>query len=65
VDAVIDGIKFGVKKHKRVQLVGFGTFKVGLRKARRGINPKTRKEIHIKASKTIKFAAGKAFKSLL
>lgn len=63
VNAVIDGIKFGVKKHKSVQLIGFGTFKVATRKARKGINPKTGAPIKIKASKTVKFVAGKALKA--
>jgi len=63
VNAVIDGIKAGVKKTKNVQLIGFGTFKVGNRKARTGVNPKTGEKIKIKASKTVKFVAGKAFKS--
>ena len=62
---VIDGIKAGVKKTKSVQLVGFGTFKVATRKARIGVNPKTGEKIKIKASKTVKFVAGKAFKGVL
>ncbi len=52
VNAVIDGIKLGVKKTKTVQLIGFGTFKVASRKARTGVNPKTGQKIKIKASKT-------------
>jgi len=63
--AVLDGIKLGIKKTKNVQLIGFGTFKVANRKARKGINPKTGAAIKIKASKSVKFAAGKAFKSAL
>ncbi|MGC1480591.1 MAG: HU family DNA-binding protein [Chthoniobacterales bacterium] len=63
--AVIDSIKLGVKKTKIVQLVGFGTFKVAARKARTGVNPKTGEKIKIKASKSVKFTAGKAFKELL
>jgi nucleoid DNA-binding protein len=58
VNAVIDGIKA-----KSVQLIGFGTFKIGNRKARTGVNPKTGQKIKIKASKTVRFVAGKAFKS--
>jgi len=65
VNAVIDGIKAGVKKTKTVQLIGFGTFKVASRKARIGVNPKTGEKIKIKASKTVKFAAGKQFKELV
>jgi len=65
VDAVIEGIKTGVKKTKSVQLVGFGTFKIATRKARTGVNPKTGAKIKIKATKTVKFVPGKAFKELL
>jgi len=65
VGAVIDGIKAGLKKGKPVQLVGFGTFKIASRKARMGINPKTGEKIKIKASKSVKFAAGKDLKSKL
>jgi DNA-binding protein HU-beta len=65
VNAVIEGIKLGIKKTKTVQLIGFGTFKIGNRKARLGVNPKTGAKIKIKASKTIKFSAGKAFKGSL
>jgi DNA-binding protein HU-beta len=56
-------IKVGVKKAKMVQLVGFGTFKVVERKARKGVNPKTLQQIRIPKSKTVKFAPGKDFKS--
>ncbi|MFV0337868.1 MAG: HU family DNA-binding protein [Chthoniobacterales bacterium] len=65
VAAVIDSIKAGVKKTQVVQLIGFGTFKIVKRKARKGINPKTGEEIKIKASKSVKFQAGKAFKDIL
>lgn len=65
VNAVLDSIKAGVKKTKSVQLIGFGTFKVAHRKARKGVNPKTGESIRIKASKSVKFSAGKQFKELL
>ncbi len=65
VNAVIDGIKTGIKKKKNVQLIGFGTFKIANRKARLGINPKTGAQIKIKASKTVRFVCGKALKASL
>jgi DNA-binding protein HU-beta len=65
VDTVIDGIKTGVKKTKNVQLIGFGTFKIATRKARTGVNPKTGAKIKIKASKTVRFVPGTAFKKIL
>nr|MCU0604363.1 HU family DNA-binding protein [Desulfobacterales bacterium] len=45
-----------------VTLVGFGTFKVVKRKARKGRNPQTGAEIKISASKAPKFTAGKGLK---
>lgn len=63
VNAVLNGIKSGVKKNKEVRLIGFGTFSVRTRKARKGRNPQTGATINIKASKTIKFAAGQDFKN--
>jgi nucleoid DNA-binding protein len=65
VNAVIDSVKSLVKKHKSLQLIGFGTFKVVNRKARKGINPKTGKAIQIKASKSVRLSPGKAFKQSL
>lgn len=64
VDAVIDGIMKGIKKDKEVQLIGFGAFKVAKRAARKGINPRTKEAIRIKASKTVKFKAGAGLKKL-
>jgi len=46
-----------------VSLVGFGTFKVAKRKARKGRNPQTGEGIDIAASKVPKFVAGKALKT--
>ncbi len=51
-----------LKKKDTVTLIGFGTFKVAQRKARKGINPQTGAEIKIKAKKVPKFVAGKALK---
>lgn len=64
LNAVIEGIKKGVKKDKEVQLIGFGTFKVSKRAARKGINPRTGESIKIKASKSVKFKAGAALKKM-
>lgn len=63
VDAVLEGIKKGVKKDKSVQLIGFGTFSVAKRAAREGVNPRTKEKIKIKASKTVKFKAGAGLKA--
>ena len=62
VDCIFDTITKTLKKNKPVTLVGFGTFKVDKRKARKGRNPATGEEIKIKAKKVPKFVAGKALK---
>ncbi len=64
VNAVIDGISAGIKKDGTVQLIGFGTFTIKSRSARKGRNPKTGDEIKIKASKTVGFKAGAALKEV-
>lgn len=62
VDCVFTSITKALKKKEAVSLVGFGTFKVDSRKARKGRNPRTGEEIKIKAKKVPKFIAGKALK---
>ena len=60
--AFIETVEFEVKKGRKVQLVGFGTFEVVERPARTGRNPQTKKKMKIAASKAPKFKAGKALK---
>ncbi|MFO0752061.1 MAG: HU family DNA-binding protein [Thermodesulfovibrionales bacterium] len=62
LDSLIDGVKKTLKKGNKVTLVGFGTFSISKRKARKGRNPRTGEAIKIKASKAPKFTAGKALK---
>ena len=47
---------------KKVTLVGFGTFQVFARKARRGRNPQTGESIQIPAKKAPKFKPGKGLR---
>jgi len=65
VDCVFSSITKALKKKDTVTLIGFGTFKVGQRKARKGRNPQTGKEIKIKAKKVAKFVPGKALKDAI
>ncbi len=58
LDATLDAIKGAVKKGEKVVLVGFGTFSVAKRDARKGINPATKEAITIPAKKVVKFKAG-------
>jgi DNA-binding protein HU-beta len=62
IASTISSIIKSVSAGENVQLVGFGTFGSGKRAARDGRNPRTGEVIKIKASKTVKFTAGKAFK---
>ena len=61
VNTVIEALANGDK----VQLVGFGSFEVRKRAARKGRNPQTKEEIKIPASKAPVFKAGKALKELV
>lgn len=60
---ITQSIEQAMKKGDRVTIVGFGTFSVADRKARKGRNPRTGKEIKIAAKKVPKFSAGAALKA--
>lgn len=60
---VTDSISQALKMGEKVTLIGFGTFSVSERKARKGRNPQTGKEIKIPAKKVPKFSAGAALKA--
>lgn len=62
VSAVLDAITEALAAGEKISLVGFGTFEVKSRSARKGINPRTKEEITIAASKLPAFKAGKALK---
>ncbi|MFT4508970.1 HU family DNA-binding protein [Caballeronia sp. 15711] len=62
IDAFLVAVTNAVVRGDTVQLIGFGSFSTGARAARSGRNPKTGEALQIAASKTVKFAAGKAFK---
>ena len=65
VNAFVDVVTGALKKGEKVQLVGFGSFEVRKRAARKGRNPQTKEEIKIPASKAPVFKAGKALKDLV
>ena len=62
LDAFVEQITGYLRKGEKVNITGFGIFKVADRKAREGINPKTGEKIHIAASKKPRFTPGKALK---
>ena len=63
VDSVFSAITQALKNEDTVTIVGFGTFKVSKRSARKGRNPQTGEEINIKAKNVPKFVPGKALKT--
>ena len=65
VDAIITSVSKELKKKGKVQLIGFGTFEVGKRAARKGKNPQTGEEMEIPASIVPKFKPGKALKDVV
>ena len=65
VEALFETIQEALKAGEKVQVIGFGTFEVRERAARKGRNPQTGKEIKIKASKVPAFKAGKALKDAI
>lgn len=58
LEAFVSVVGKSLKKGERIGLVGFGSFAVGKRAARKGVNPQTGKEIKIAAKKVVKFKAG-------
>jgi len=65
VDAVFDTVQESLKEGEPVQLIGFGTFEVRERSARKGRNPQTGEEIDIPASKVPAFKPGKGLKEIV
>lgn len=65
LNAFVDVVTEALVKGDKVQLVGFGSFEVRKKAARKGRNPQTKEEIKIPASKAPVFKAGKALKDLV
>ncbi|MEO0144573.1 MAG: HU family DNA-binding protein [candidate division WOR-3 bacterium] len=65
VDAVFSAIKDALAKGQKVRLIGFGTFEVRKRSARKGKNPKTGQTINIPARKVPAFKASAELKKLV
>ena len=65
LDSALENIKKALKKNQKVTLVGFGTFSVTKRKARKGRNPQTGETIKIPATKAPRFTPGKGLKDAI
>ena len=63
LNAFVESVTESLKKEDKVQLIGFGSFEIRKRAARKGRNPQTNEEIKIPASKAPVFKAGKALKT--
>ena len=59
---MINTVTSALKKGDKVTLVGFGTWEVRKRAARKGVNPRTGEAIKIKATKVVSFKPGAAMK---
>lgn len=65
LNSLVDSVQEALSKGDSVTLVGFGTFSVMSRAARKGRNPQTGREIFIPASKTPKFKPGKGLRQAI
>lgn len=65
INAFIASVQEALKAGEKVQLIGFGTFEVRDRQARKGRNPQTGKEIKIAAARIPAFKVGKGFKEAI
>lgn len=65
LESMVDAVRKQLKKGNSVQIMGFGTFSVSKRAARRGRNPRTGETLQIKASRAPKFTPGQKLKDFL
>jgi DNA-binding protein HU-beta len=63
-DSVLQAVKRGLRRDGEVNLVGFGTFSVAQRSARKGFNPHTRQPMKIPAMKLVRFKAGSGLRGI-
>jgi len=65
IDGIIDTITEEIKSNNKITLVGFGSFKLVRRKAKKGRNPRTGDTITIPGKNVVKFVPGKKLKELV
>ena len=58
VEAFVETVSSELKEGGKVARLGFGSFSVAEKSARKGVNPKTKQPIEIPARKSVKFKAG-------
>ena len=62
VNAMVDLVSSALGRNEKVTITGFGSFDVGVRQARRGVNPHTNQHIEIPELRLPRFKAGKALR---
>ncbi|MFN3476541.1 MAG: HU family DNA-binding protein [Candidatus Methylomirabilales bacterium] len=65
IDTILDGIANALKEHGKVELRGFGSFRVRDRRARQGRNPQTGQPVQVPPKRVPYFKPGKELKALL
>ncbi len=65
LNATLNAISNAMKNGDKAAILGFGTFSVSHRKARKGINPATKQPIDIAAKNVVKFKAGKGLSEVV
>lgn len=65
VETVFDSIKEALKKGEKIEIRGFGNFRLKERQPRKARNPKTGESVEVPQKKAIRFKAGKALKEAL
>lgn len=65
INAMIGLVSDALGRNEKVTITGFGAFDVGVRQARRGVNPHTQKHIEIPELRIPRFKAGKALRALV
>lgn len=65
VESILDTLATEMKRGRKVQITGFGTFGTVKRKARRGRNPRTGEAVKIAAATLPKFTPGATLKALV
>ncbi|MBI4690527.1 MAG: integration host factor subunit beta [Nitrospirae bacterium] len=65
IETVFDGIKDALRKGEKIEIRGFGNFRLKTRNPRRARNPKTGESVDVPAKKVLHFKVGKELKELL
>lgn len=65
VETVFDGIKEALAKGEKIEIRGFGNFRLKQRRPRKARNPKTGESVDVPAKRVLHFKVGKALRDAL